>query len=70
MILKIIKQNLNILPRTIVFKRMFFKFEKNYNEIIITFFFCFIFFEAFGQVNTPPASPRAKISQQVGTDPS
>ena len=28
--------------------------------------FNFVFFGAFAQVNTPPASPRAKISQQLG----
>ena len=28
--------------------------------------FCLVFFEAFSQVNTPSASPRSTITQQVG----
>ena len=47
---------------------MFFKFEKNILMRLTNYFLLlnFICFEVFGQVNTPPASPRAKISQQLG----
>ena len=47
---------------------MLFKFEKNILMRLTNYFLLlnFICFEAFGQVNTPPASPRAKISQQLG----